>query len=269
MKAPRVCSVEMCDKPIRARGLCRSHYDKNPELRAPLTHRFFCIVANCRGKHLAKGLCNKHYNSQPVQKAQQAAYDKHRRAVNKEYLRQQYLNNPRKCSVENCGKPHFGHNLCSTHYSQLPERVAKNRAYQQQSYGTKKAIIIKRTAQYYVANKAKIDSYRASYREINRAHIREWHREHFRANRSYYRAKGAKRWASELRRTPSWADLKAITEFYKACPPGYHVDHICPLQGKNVSGLHVIENLQYLPAKENLSKGNKFEIIQGLPGKAA
>lgn len=61
-------------------------------------------------------------------------------------------------------------------------------------------------------------------------------------------------------RTPAWADLEAIKAFYVNCPAGYHVDHIIPLQGRRVSGLHVQDNLQYLAAIDNLVKGNKFDI---------
>ena len=58
--------------------------------------------------------------------------------------------------------------------------------------------------------------------------------------------------------TPLWADKKAIKDFYDNRPADMQVDHIIPLRGKNISGLHIIYNLQYLPARDNLLKSNKF-----------
>lgn len=77
-------------------------------------------------------------------------------------------------------------------------------------------------------------------------------------------ARQAKYKASKTLRTPKWVDYYQeleILDFYNKCPKGYHVDHIIPLQGELVSGLHVLNNLQYLPAKENIAKNNRF-----LPG---
>lgn len=69
----------------------------------------------------------------------------------------------------------------------------------------------------------------------------------------------AKRRAALQQRTPCWADLEYIREFYKNCPEGHHVDHIVPLRGKSVCGFHSQHNLQYLPAAENQRKFNRLE----------
>jgi hypothetical protein len=62
--------------------------------------------------------------------------------------------------------------------------------------------------------------------------------------------------------TPEWVDMQALYAMYDHCPPGMHVDHIVPIQGENVCGLHVPWNLQYLTAQENSRKRNKV-ILQG------
>lgn len=61
-------------------------------------------------------------------------------------------------------------------------------------------------------------------------------------------------------RTPPWADMSLIEAFYLQCPLGYEVDHVIPLRGEFVSGLHVIDNLQYLTCQENRTKSNKYII---------
>jgi hypothetical protein len=60
-------------------------------------------------------------------------------------------------------------------------------------------------------------------------------------------------------RTPAWADRNAINAIYlRARDLGMTVDHVVPLRGRNVSGLHVESNLQIIPRSENSSKGNRF-----------
>lgn len=66
--------------------------------------------------------------------------------------------------------------------------------------------------------------------------------------------------AAKEQRTVPWSELGAIKAFCNNCPEGYHVDHIIPLNGEKVSGLHVLSNLQYLPASDNCSKSNSYNI---------
>lgn len=75
----------------------------------------------------------------------------------------------------------------------------------------------------------------------------------------------ARRKAAKIQRTPLWADKNKILEVYEearalqeATGEPYHVDHIYPLRGKQVSGLHVDYNLRAVPASVNLTKSNSF-----------
>lgn len=77
----------------------------------------------------------------------------------------------------------------------------------------------------------------------------------------YKRCYQAKYRAEFSHRVVSWSDVEKIRQFYNNCPDGFHVDHIVPLNGKVVCGLHVLNNLQYLTAAENLEKSNKFALL--------
>lgn len=72
------------------------------------------------------------------------------------------------------------------------------------------------------------------------------------------RIKSSKYRADKLNRTPEWSNIDEISNIYRNCPVGMQVDHIIPLKGTLVSGLHVPSNLQYLSIKENLLKSNKY-----------
>lgn len=82
------------------------------------------------------------------------------------------------------------------------------------------------------------------------------------------RANDAKRRIAKMQRTPAWLtedDFWLIEQAYELAALrtklfgfSWHVDHILPLQGKLVSGLHVPENLQVIPGVLNVAKANKY-----------
>lgn len=83
---------------------------------------------------------------------------------------------------------------------------------------------------------------------------KNWKQNHY----SKVIANMAKRRAAKLQATPKWAEIDLIDVVYqKAQHFGMEVDHVIPLKGKNVCGLHVWANLQLLDPTLNRSKGNR------------
>jgi hypothetical protein len=95
-------------------------------------------------------------------------------------------------------------------------------------------------------------------------------KKHYENNKPMYNAKSAKRRAAKLNRMLKWGKEKLKPEieiWYTRAKLAtifmgeeYAVDHIVPLQGKTVSGLHVPWNLQLLTKSENSTKGNKHVV---------
>jgi hypothetical protein len=117
-------------------------------------------------------------------------------------------------------------------------------------------------------NKEKLKIKKAAYQKANKDKHNEACRKWSKANRhktSYY---WATRRAIKLQRTPKWLTEKQkshIKAYYETATilSNYlgiklHVDHIIPLQGEIISGLHVPENLQLMVASANCSKGNSY-----------
>lgn len=104
----------------------------------------------------------------------------------------------------------------------------------------------------------------AERRNERKAYMAEYRKKN--ADRLLEYAAGAKarRRSAKMCRTPGWSSAALTDAVYRyarttgGCQGDIHVDHIIPLQGDSVSGLHVAENLRLVSKAENLSKGNRF-----------
>jgi len=101
-------------------------------------------------------------------------------------------------------------------------------------------------------------------KEAMTARTKDWEIRNPDKVRAISKAKNAIRKHNIKQQRPAWANMDKIRNIYLNCPKGHHVDHIIPLKGKTVCGFHVESNLQYLEAKENMRKHNKFGENHGI-----
>ena len=184
-----------------------------------------CTINTCSEKHVAKGYCRLHYErfnyGTPLNQP----------------VRQRKIAPPNGlCTLDDCTKKHKAHGLCNMHYGIALENGSIGDLPPCQMIGCDK----------------RANTFCRNHRSLT----------FLKENPSVAAAKRAKRRAQQLKATPKWLTpehWEQINKMYSERPEGYHVDHIIPLLGKNVRGLHVPWNLQYLPAEDNLRKTNRHE----------
>ena len=126
--------------------------------------------------------------------------------------------------------------------------------------------LTKKSASWRRANPEKAREVWQAFHERNKKKRGEQNTDWSRRNRDTRRAASAKRKAAKLRATPKWVNWQKVRAIYSQAKRlqeftgvPMHVDHIVPLQGKNVCGLHWEGNLQIIPASENCKKFNKWD----------
>lgn len=108
----------------------------------------------------------------------------------------------------------------------------------------------------------KLNQWRLSNPDRLREVREKWYSDNPQKNRFY-----SSKWRKECRKaTPLWANWEKIAAIYdesiaisKKTGIPHHVDHIVPVQGKNITGLHVHQNLRIIPATENVKKRAKVD----------
>lgn len=113
---------------------------------------------------------------------------------------------------------------------------------------------------YYINNKEKVNLRNREYNIANNDAAREQKREYYQGHKAESKARNIQRTLSIKSATPSWANMSKMNKIYGSRNYDEHVDHIIPIQGELVCGLHCEHNLQYLSISENISKSNKFNI---------
>ena len=120
-----------------------------------------------------------------------------------------------------------------------------------------------KTSKYREENKDKHNEYSKKHYSLNQDEIRQKQKKHYELNKPMYRQKTMLRYARKTQQTPNWLNKGHLVEmegFYTFCQvfKGFQVDHIVPIKGKTVSGMHVPWNLQAITAEQNRAKSNSF-----------
>lgn len=132
-------------------------------------------------------------------------------------------------------------------------------------YERERDSILAKQKAYAKENAEKIAKAHADWHAKNPSKRKQYNRAWIDRNKTHFQSLTAKYRASKYSATPAWAEHAVIGFFYatrayisEETGEMWHVDHVLPLQGKEVCGLHTHTNLRVVPAIVNLRKGNKL-----------
>lgn len=215
-----ICAIVGCGRPLDTKGYCRSHYKRLWRHGDPLGG------SSPRGKNLGA------------------------------------------CSIKGCDEPSFKKGMCNAHYLRMrrygrtdpvrrtePNVCGKSHCPGQSSIGKHLD---------YVRNPEKFKIRQRKWNRDNSERAKATSKAFAEANRALVRSYNAARRARVLRATPVWLTSEqwvAIRAVYAEAERlsretgiRYDVDHIVPLKGKSVCGLHVPWNLRAIPRDKNNSR---------------
>lgn len=138
--------------------------------------------------------------------------------------------------------------------------------YKKQHYLDNFEIYAAKGREYRASNKEKAAEYNKEYRKTNYELLRYKQKQYINNNRGAVNEYHSRRRKQVKQAIVPWTDFVKIAELYedatllKITGVSWHVDHIIPLKHPLVCGLHVLDNLQLLPAIENIRKNNKFDV---------
>lgn len=141
------------------------------------------------------------------------------------------------------------------YYEENKARIAEvKRAYRA---ANKELIVAKKQTAYYAAQEAHL-AQKQKYRQANKGKIN-----HLCALRKKVVKQRTPLWLSEFDKLKIKCYYSIASMLTNVNKESWHVDHIVPMQGELVSGLHVPSNLQVLRGIDNIRKKNKFEVQHG------
>lgn len=223
--------------------------------------RTICLIEGCESFVFAGGVCQPHY-------------DRLRRYGDSNYTKP--VRHPSStCAVPECTRPRCGTKYCQSHEKRR-ETMAETdpkfllpigkipRAKKEKPSKPQKANRVPIcTYGSCMAETVSINMCQRHYDVVTAPQRKERMRRHYVENKAYYKAKKQRRDYREKQSTPKWLQPHhkwIMEQYYKACVPGFEVDHIVPLNGELVSGLHVPWNLQILSSIDNRAKSNRFNF---------